>query len=120
MHNIHPVQCNKYSGMMVYSKCVKCCPYVGSGGDHAATAPGLTPPHLYVAGEGSVGNVDNGHDLSGHQWSPGDIFCMNMALLVPAHDTGVELQTKVREDFTITWKAPTFKTLVRHYAKQYG
>ena len=32
-----------------------------------ATAPGLTSPHLYVAGEGSVGNVDNGHDLSGHQ-----------------------------------------------------
>ena len=60
MHNIHPVQCNKYSGMMIYSKCVKCCPYVGSGGDHAATAPGLTQPHLYVAGEGSVGNGNVG------------------------------------------------------------
>ena len=62
-----------------------------------------------------MGNVDNGHDLSGHQGTPGDIFCMNMALLVPAHDTGVELQTNVREDFTIR-----FKTLMRHYAKQYG
>ena len=46
----------------------------------------------------------------------------------------VELQTKVREDFTITEKAPTrafswlkaptsaftFKTLLRHYAKPDG
>ena len=42
---------------------------------------------------------------------------------VPVLVLGVELQTKVSEDFTITEKAPTrafswLKTLLRHYAKQ--
>ena len=68
MHIIHPVQCNKYSGMMVYSKCVKCCPYICSSEDHAATAPG---PHPAPPLCGRGGSVGNGHDLSGHQGTPG-------------------------------------------------
>ena len=53
------------------------------------------------------------------------------SILSPAHTYTLELQTKVREYFTITEKAPTrafswlktattpftFKTLLRHYAK---
>ena len=50
---------------------------------------------------------------------PGPLALMQVATQVTL---GLELQTEVREDFTITEKAPTsaftFKTLLRHYAKQ--
>ena len=50
---------------------------------------------------------------------PGPLALVQVAAQVTL---GLELQTTVREDFTITEKAPTsaftFKILLRHYAKQ--